>query len=320
MKKVEKKYDVLVVGELNVDLILNDIPSQPQIGKEILAGNMTVALGSSSAIFASNISTLGMRTAFVGKLGNDSFGELVMESLENKKVDTGFILCDEQEKTGATIVLNYGEDRSMITYAGAMEHLTQDDVSDEILQTARHLHVSSVFLQKELKPGLIKLFSRAKDLGMTTSLDVQWDPDEKWDIDFKHLLPFVDVFLPNKQELSAITGRTNLKDTLQSLNKEANTIVVKMSNEGSLGFKEGEIIKAPAFVNLTVVDAIGAGDSFNAGFIAHYINKESLQKCLQYGNLMGAINTTANGGTEAFSSLEAVKAIAKERFNFEMEE
>ena len=318
MKEKKRKYDVLVVGELNVDLILNDIASLPQIGKEIIAGNMTLTLGSSSAIFASNISTLGVKTAFAGMIGIDSFGELVLKSLEKKNVNTDYIIRSNKDKTGITIVLNYDEDRAMVTHPGAMEIFSDKDVTDEMLQQAGHLHVSSVFLQKELKKNIVKLFRRAKKLGLTTSLDVQWDPDEKWDLDFNELLPLVDVFMPNKKEMEAITGYENINGALEAIKNYTNIVAVKMGNKGSLGFKNGKKIEVPPFLNTQVVDAIGAGDSFNAGFISQFIKNKSLESCLKFGNLMGAINTTANGGTGAFKDFETIRITAKEKFNFDI--
>ena len=318
MKEKKRKYDVLVVGELNVDLILNDIASLPQVGKEIIARNMTLTLGSSSAIFASNISTLGVKTAFAGKIGNDSFGELVLKSLKTKNVNTDFIISSSKDKTGVTIVLNYDEDRAMVTHPGAMETFPEEDVTDEMLQQAGHLHVSSVFLQKELKKDIVNLFMRAKKLGLTTSLDIQWDPDEKWDLNFNELLPLVDVFLPNKQELEAVTGFENTDDAVQSLKNSANIIAVKLGNQGSTGYSSGKVINVRPFLNSQVVDAIGAGDSFNAGFISQFIKNKSLEECLKFGNLMGAINTTANGGTGAFKDFETIRTTAKEKFNFDI--
>ena len=174
-----KKYDLLVVGELNVDLILNEIKSFPEIGTEIIADKMTVSLGSSSAIFASNISFLGTKTAFAGMMGNDNFGQLVLASLNSKKVSTQFIDIEENQKTGASIALNYGEDRAMVTFPGAMKYFSLSDISDEAFNSARHLHLSSVFLQDNMKKDVVELFQKAKQAGMTTSLDVQWDPENK---------------------------------------------------------------------------------------------------------------------------------------------
>jgi sugar/nucleoside kinase (ribokinase family) len=316
LKTIMKKFDVLVIGELNVDLILNSIDSFPEMGKEKLARQMDLTLGSSSAIFASNLSSLGAKVAFLGKLGEDVFGDLVISSLKSKKVHTGFIVRNPVIKTGATIVLNYAEDRAMVTHPGAMEHLTMQDIDERNLQQARHLHVSSYFLQPGIKGDIVTIFKRARDLGLTTSFDPQWDPHEKWDLDLKQVLPLVDVLLPNEQELVHLTGEADLSSALESLRFNPNMVIVKRGNKGSLAFYQGKQIRQEPFLNQQVVDAIGAGDSFNAGFIFKFIQKRPVEECLVFGNLMGALNTTAAGGTAAFSDYQAIMDLAKKRFNY----
>jgi len=114
-----KPYDVIAIGELNVDLLLNRIDGFPEIGKEKFAGDMLLTLGSSTAIFAANSAALGVRTGFAGMIGRDTFGELVKRSLRDKGVDTRFVIESDACATGATIVMNYGEDRANLTYQGA---------------------------------------------------------------------------------------------------------------------------------------------------------------------------------------------------------
>ena len=307
--------DVLVVGELNVDLILNGLVRMPEVGKEILADAMTLTLGSSSAIFASNLSCMGNRVAFLGRVGADAFGDLTVDRLRARNVDTALVLRTPEHATGATVVLNRGEDRAMVTYMGAMAHLTLEDVTVGRLRTARHLHFASAFLQPGLFRDVAALFRRAKDAGLTTSFDPQWDPAEAWDLDLSAILPNVDVFLPNEEELRHLTGREDLKEALASLAPYANIVVVKQGNRGATVMGGGRTIFEPSFLNTQVVDAIGAGDSFDAGFVSCYIKGEPLEACLRFGNLMGAVNTTAAGGTGAFTDLDSVMAIARERLH-----
>jgi len=315
-----KKYDVIVVGELNADLILNGIESFPEMGKEILAQKMDLVLGSSSAIFASNLSSLKTKVGFLGKIGNDHFGQLVLDSLREKGVDTSLILTDKVLKTGVTVVLNYDNDRANVTYPGAMESLTAEEITKEKLNEAKHLHLSSPFLQPGLKDNLVEIFKRAKELGLTTSLDTQWDPAEKWDLNLEELLPLVDVFLPNIQELLFLTEAENLDKALDKIEPYSNIVAVKMSTEGSLILVNGERRKEKSFLNSNVIDAIGAGDSFNAGFIAKYVRGRSPEECQTFGNLTGAINTTAAGGTGAFVNYDALVAVAKDRFGYKINE
>ena len=312
----KKRFDVVVVGELNVDLILNSIDSFPEMGKEKIAKDMTLTLGSSSAIFASNLSALGAKVTFVGKIGEDAFGSLVKESLQAKNVNTDFLLISKKLNTGATIVLNYSEDRAMVTYPGAMEDLTIKNINEEVITSAKHLHFSSFFLQPGMQSGLFKLFKMAKENGLTTSLDIQWDPKEDWNFNYNEVLPFVDVFLPNEQEAILLTGEKELDKAISKLTPFAKCVVVKLGSKGSVIATYRKSVFKESYLNDDVVDAIGAGDSFNAGFIFKFINGNDIEECQRFGNLMGAINTTAAGGTAAFINYDQVVRLGKEKFGF----
>ncbi|MGN6495424.1 MAG: carbohydrate kinase family protein [Agriterribacter sp.] len=311
-----KKFDVSVIGELNVDIILNGNDSLPKIGKEILAKQMSLTLGSSSAIFASNISSLGASVAFIGKLGEDVFGSLVLQTLQKSKVDTNAVKRLSDLSTGATIVLNFNEDRAMVTHPGAMEHLRVDDIDWDVIKNSSHLHFSSYFIQKGIQKDIGSIFKEAKKMGLTTSFDMQWDPAEEWDIDLEAILPHVDVFLPNETELLHITGRSTVNEAIFQLAGAAGIIVVKQGNKGSTVHTGGKTLFRPAFLNGQVVDAIGAGDSFNAGFIYKFIQRQPMEVCQEFGNLMGAISTTAAGGTTAFNDRDNILKTAKEKFGY----
>ena len=307
--------NILVVGELNVDIILNQIKKFPVIGEEILADDLNVTMGSSSAIFASNIATLGVGTAFCGMVGKDSFGKYILNELKQKNVDTTYITASEAHKTGATIVLNYSQDRANVTYCGAMSAFCSEHIPVKKLSEFRHLHLSSYFLQKGLRTDIPCLFKIAKDEGLTTSLDIQWDPENKWEFDFKSCLPFVDVFLPNESEILLLTGQSQLYEAFETIGAYGNKIIVKRGTEGAVSYEKGNLTYATSFLHDHFIDAIGAGDSFNAGFISKYLGGYSLEESLQFANLAGAINTTASGGTTAFNNLLTFKQKAKELFN-----
>jgi sugar/nucleoside kinase (ribokinase family) len=314
---MSKKFDVIVIGELNVDLILNNIQAFPEVGKEMLAGNMSLTLGSSSAIFASNLAALGVKVSFVGKIGNDVFGQICKSQLHQKGVDTSMLMERSDLQTGATVVLNFEEDRAMVTHQGAMKNLSIADVTPEMLQTARHLHFSSYFLQPGFRNDLHKLFKMAKDHGLTTSLDVQWDPAEQWDFDYKKVLPYVDIFLPNETELLKLTRASAIDDALKVLNGYGNFVLVKQGKRGSILSYKDKTVRGRSFVNEKVVDAIGAGDSFNAGYIFKFIQQYSPEECQVFGNLVGAISTTKSGGTAAFINYDETLKIAKAQFSYD---
>jgi len=314
--ELKTKPEVVVIGELNVDIILNQIESFPEMGKEKLAQEMNIALGSSSAIFAGNLSTLGTKVAFIGKIGKDSFASAVLDSLNSKRVDTSNIIQSQTLNTGATIVLNYDQDRAMVTYPGAMEDLKIEDIDFGILSAARHLHFSSIFLQPGIRNNLPEMFAKAKALGLTTSLDPQWDPAEKWEVKLLELLPNVDVFLPNMAEFLLLTGSGSMEEGINLIKEIAPnlTLIVKDGSNGAYGWKHGKLVHQPAFLNTEVIDCIGAGDSFNAGFIHEFIKGNLIKKCLETGALTGAVSTTRAGGTGAFDSIESVRKIAEENF------
>ncbi|MBQ8461639.1 MAG: carbohydrate kinase family protein [Bacteroidales bacterium] len=310
-----KKFDIIALGELNVDLLLNKIGGFPEVGKEIFAKEMTLTLGSSTAIFAANAASLGAKVSFLGMVGNDDFGAFVRTSLEKRGVDTSNLIEVSTAATGLTAILNYDQDRANVTYPGAMSIMGVKDIRPEVIVQAKHVHISSIFLQETLHKDIYEIVKLVKDNGATLSMDMQFDPEEKWDFDYKKILPLVDIFMPNIQELTAVTGKKTLEEAVAEVRPYINVLVVKMGSKGStVVTKEGEKF-LPAMLNSNVVDAIGAGDSFNSGFITAFVQGKELEYCQYLGNLTGAINTTAAGGTGAFTSKEAVEDAALRYFN-----
>ena len=314
-----KKFDIIALGELNVDLLLNRICGLPEVGKEIFAKEMTLTLGSSTAIFAANAAALGSKVCFVGMVGKDPFGELVCTSLQAKGVDTKYLIYGNTP-TGATICMNYDEDRANLTYQGAMDVMGFDDIAPEVFAEAKHIHLSSLFMQSGLLRDIHKVLDAAAANGATVSLDTQWDPMETWKLDYRTVLPKVTVFLPNEKELQALTGTKDLKSAIGAvLPYLGDMMVVKCGSKGSLLVrKDGSRKLLDAFLNTEVVDAIGAGDSFNSGFVSAFVRGMSPETCQETGNLTGAVNTTAAGGTGAFTSLDAVREVCKDRFGREI--
>lgn len=317
MPRDKQQKDILVVGELNMDLILNNVASFPELGKEKIAGDMNLTLGSSSAIFAANAARLGLSVGFCGMIGNDDFGASVINDLQQYGVDTSAVVTSGQHKTGLTVIIRHSNDRAMVTYPGAMEHFSMKDIPGRAFKQARHLHISSVFLQPGVKKDLFSIIEKAKSHGMSVSVDTQWDPDENWDIDFDRLLRSIDFFLPNESEFLALTGAPSIEDGLSEIRQHANqcTIVVKRGTDGAAFLDGQRISTAPTYQNPDPVDAIGAGDSFNAGFIYRFLRGDAIERCVQFGNITGAVSTCRAGGTAAITSLKDVILIAKQNLN-----
>jgi len=306
-----KRLDVVVVGELNADVILMDIPSFPQIGKEKIANKMVLTMGSASAILACNIARLGLQTGFIGKLGDDEFGTLVLDTLQDANVDCSGIMIDDSVQTGVTVVMSFPHDYAMLTYMGAMESFSIRNVDFDYINTARHLHLSSYYLQPAMRPHCPELFRRAKEDGLTTSFDPGWDPSDKWEDDILNVLPFVDILFPNRQEAMMISKQGTIEKALGKLSEHVPTVVITKGSEGAICRTHGQTIGCNAFP-VNPVDTTGAGDSFNTGFLYQWLNGEDCEKCLIYGSACGAIACTRLGGTTASPTLDELEEFLEE--------
>jgi sugar/nucleoside kinase (ribokinase family) len=292
------KLDIAIVGEINLDLILYGLPEQMPTERELLARDFAITLGSSSAILAHNLAALGSGVGFVTKVGDDSFGTLAMERLRERGVDLARVA--HGAKSGVTLILPHGPRRHILTYPGTISELRFEDLDLDYLASARHFHMSSLFLQRELLPRVPELFRHMKSAGLSTSLDTNDDPDDRWDGSLlEEILPHVDILLPNEREALKMSQADDVEAALLRLAQKVETVVVKMGANGAIAIRQGRRSTAPA-VAATVVDSIGAGDSFDAGFLHQFLRGADLTTCLTYGNLCGAFSTTDCGGTEAF--------------------
>lgn len=310
-----REYDLIVIGELNVDLILSGEDIVPEFGqKEKLVEEMELVLGSSSAIFACGAAKLGLKTAFIGKLGEDDFGNLMLRTLKAAGVDISFIIVDPAVKTGLSVNLVRTADRAILTYLGSISALRAEEVDLSALRRARHLHLSSYFMQEGLHEGLAEIFASARDAGLSTSFDTGWDPKERWDEDgtISRILAHVNIFMPNEEEALAIAGVGSLKEAVERLSRQVEILAVKRGERGALLRRGKETWEQAAFP-VEVVDAIGAGDSFNAGFLYGYLNGFSLAESLRIACACGALSTTKPGGTAGQPDFEELKKFLQRR-------
>jgi sugar/nucleoside kinase (ribokinase family) len=298
------RFDITTAGELNLDLILYGLPEQLLPERELLADRMMLTLGSSSAIMAHNLSTLGSRVGFQSRIGNDPLGQIALDRLQEGGVDTSLVRrTSGTTTTGLTVILHHDKWRNILTYMGTIAELVWDDLDLNYLSDARHFHLSSYFLQRGLRPRVGELFRYMKSKGLTTSLDTNDDPDDRWDDDLQEVLPFVDVLLPNEREVCKLAEMDDLDAAIQKVSTFVPLLVVKLGAKGSMAVRGKERVSFPA-QPVTAIDTVGAGDSFDAGFLHQYVRGADLLTCLSSGNLAGALSTTRPGGTEAFRDAE----------------
>ena len=294
------RFDVTIAGELNLDLILYGLPEQLAPERELLADRMMLTLGSSSAIVAHNLSALGSKVGFQSRIGDDPLGNIALERLQQGGVDASKVRqASGSTTTGLTVILHHEQWRNILTYSGTIAELSWDDLDLDYLADSQHFHLSSYYLHKDLLPRVGELFQRLKAKGLTISLDTNDDPDDRWEGGLYEVLRYVDVFLPNEREACKVAGTDNVEDAIKKLSKLVPLVVVKLGSKGSLAQRGAERVTSPS-QKVVPVDTVGAGDSFDAGFLHEFVRGSDLAMCLASGNRAGALSTTRPGGTEAF--------------------
>jgi len=295
------RFDVTIAGELNLDLILYGLPEQLAPERELLAEGMMLTLGSSSAIVAHNLAALGSRVGFQSRIGDDPLGQIALERLQLGGVDVSLVRRVPSEiTTGLTVILHHAAWRNILTYSGTIAELQWQDLDLDYLGDSRHFHFSSYYLQKGLRPRVAELFQHLKSKGLTISLDTNDDPDDQWEGGLREILRYVDVFLPNEREACKAAGTEEVESAIQELAELVPLVVVKIGREGAIAQRGSERLRSPGVEGVVPVDTVGAGDSFDAGFLHEYVRGSDLHTCLARGNRAGALSTTRPGGTEAF--------------------
>jgi sugar/nucleoside kinase (ribokinase family) len=284
--------DLLVVGDCNPDLLVAGGDVVPEFGqREKLVGEARLEIGGSATIMACGTARLGLATSLVACIGDDLFGRFMLDALAERHVDSTGCVIDPDGSTGLTIALVRDGDRAILTSPGAIATLRVDQIDRDLLRTTRHLHIGSYFLLDGLHPGLPALVGEAREAGVTVSLDPQEDPSGGWDRGLKALMPMLDVLFVNEAERAWL-------DTAS-----CPLVVVK---RGARGASAAGIDVAPPAVE--AIDATGAGDSFDAGFLAAWLAGEPVEQALRLGCACGALSTRGLGGTAAQPTLDEARA------------
>ena len=303
-----RDLDLLVVGELNADVVVTDPDPVPAFGQaERLVDDVRLTLGSSSAITACGAARLGLRVAFVGVVGDDALGRFVLDALEARGVDASACRVAAGRPTGASVILGNGTDRAILTAIGTIADTRASDVPDGLLARAKHVHVGSLFLQPGLAVDVPGLFRAAHAHGATTSLDPNWDPSGTWDGGFAGALEESDIVLPNEAEAFRLTGTPDVDAAAVALAGDRRIAAVKRGAWGAIAASGGAIHRAAARPT-TPIDTTGAGDSFDAGFIAARLDGRSVDDALAYAVACGSLSTRAPGGTEGQPTRDEVAA------------
>jgi sugar/nucleoside kinase (ribokinase family) len=313
----EHDLDLLVLGDVNPDLVLSDASMEVTFGQaETLVDDAELTIGGSGAIMACAAARLGLRTALVGLVGPDQFGEFMLRAVSARGVDVSGVVVSDEVRTGLTVVLTRPDDRAILTFPGAIAAMTADQVDAGLLARARHVHVSSFFLQTGLAPELADVLRSARAGGATTSADPNWDPAEDWDGGLRGLLPEIDVLLPNAVEACRVAGVDDPSEAAARLAELGPLVAVKLGAEGAVAAPAGgggELVRATAPQRVVdPVDAVGAGDAFDAGLLCGLLDGRPLDGALAFACACGTLSMRAAGGTAAQPTLAEARAVSRQ--------
>jgi sugar/nucleoside kinase (ribokinase family) len=300
--------DLVVLGDCNPDLLVTGA-AEAEFGQvEQIVDDAKLVIGGSAAITACGAARLGLRTGLVSVVGDDYLGRFMVESLAERGVDVSGVAADGARPTGISVVLVRGDDRAILTALGTIRELSAEAVDRMALGAARHLHVSSYFLQHRLRDQLPSLLADVRAQGTTASIDPNWDPSEEWDGGLLEALRGTDILFVNAEEARRIAGDDHVEVAARKLAESCPLVVVKLGEDGALAVVGAEVVRAPA-LRQDVADTVGAGDSFNAGFLAGFLSGRSAQDSLALACVCGSLSTRAAGGTAAQATLaEAMSA------------
>jgi sugar/nucleoside kinase (ribokinase family) len=297
---VTRRFDLVVLGDVNPDLILSAPDLRVEFGqRETLATEAELLLGGSSSIVACVAASLGLRVAVAGLVGGDAYGTMCREVLRAHGVDVDATVIDPDLATGLTVILQRDGDRAIVTHPGTIAALSRRHLGAAPLAATRHVHVGSYFLLDGLRPELPAIFDAVHAAGATTSLDTNDDPAGAWQVG--DLLGRCDVLLPNDREVTALAGADDVHDAAVTLAKTVDTVAVTLGDAGALAVRGEEVARASAFAVPPgdVVDAVGAGDNFDAGFLAAMLDGAGLEACLTVGIERAARSLRGRGGIGA---------------------
>lgn len=292
------EFDVITIGDMCVDLIVNLGQSAVRFGQaEQWVSDYTLEMGGSACLFACQAAKLGLGVGILGRVGDDDYGRLVVRRLQESGVDTRFVAVDPALKTGLGIALCRAQgDRAILTYGGSLNAVYPEDLTEEFLSGGRHLHYGSYYLQTHLRSHVPDMLRRTRAQGLTISLDPNWDPEERWNGGLERAIASADLFLCNEQEALAITGKDDVEGAVRALLLRAPIVAVKRGAQGAWVGAGGQIQAVPVEPVGHIVDTVGAGDSFDAGFLAAWLRGMSPAQCAAIGVRCGRATVMAPGG------------------------
>ncbi|MBM3745654.1 MAG: carbohydrate kinase family protein [Acidobacteria bacterium] len=296
---------VLFIGDINVDVMMGGMESLPVVDREVTCQTYDVVMGASTVLCACAYRSLGGEAAIIGLVGRDEYGEFMLRGLGDFGIATDLVQRTERVRTGVTVNLIYQSTRTQVTYPGTIAEFAGPDLEEAVFQGFDHVHCGGVYLQTGFKPRITALLKLARGLGLTTSLDPQWDATEQWQY-MDEWMPLLTWLFVNQDEAISISKAPSAEEACRRLAERTNCPLVKTGPEGALVWNGTEVQAVPSWP-VEVVDTTGAGDSFDAGFLYATLERGMPPaEAARFANAAAARSCMFVGGVSARSSHEDV--------------
>jgi sugar/nucleoside kinase (ribokinase family) len=298
-RHVERQLDLVLFGEFFSDLIFYHLPDRPRLGEEIKTDSFLIAPGG-VATTAQAASRLGSRTAMISRVGADADSLPTWSALLTQGLDVSACEVSRTLPTALTVCVAYNADRMMVTHEPIhhnLENMLAKPRVQRKLRSARHVHLACALRNTAKWLPTLKML---RSEGITVSADFGWNPDTSVD-DVVPILRHCELIFPNEHEARWLTGLKNTQAALQKLGEWVRVPVITLGARGAMLLADGKIRKQPA-LKQDLVDATGAGDAFNGGFLHALLRGSSWDDCLRAGNVCGGLVVSAPGGSKGLPS------------------
>jgi sugar/nucleoside kinase (ribokinase family) len=300
--------EVTCVGIVVADVVGKPIDALPPRGRLALVERMELHSGGCAANTGIGLAKLGIDTALIGKVGEDGFGDFLVNRFEKFGIDAGGVARDPENATAATMVLVHGDgERSFLHYLGANATFSLEDVDWPRINSSKIVHIAGALVMPKMD-GMptAELLRKAREAGAQTAFDTVWDATGAWMQKVAPCLPYVDYLLPSFEEARMLAGgRDDPADVAKFLlDAGAQVIGLKLGEGGCyVHAADGTKFTLPIFP-VQAVDALGAGDAFVAGFLAGIVRGWDLERSARFANAVGASCVTALGATTGVKSFD----------------
>lgn len=306
------KYDVACIGILVADVIAKPVDRIPEPGLLERIGSIETFTGGCAMSAGIDMSKIGLKTAVLGKVGNDSFGEFLRDALKEHDVSVDGVAVDPSVQTSASIVLSSSSgERSFLHCVGANGTFGYEDVNWDVLADSRIVFVAGTMLMDAFDgEPCARVLKKAKEMGKITVLDTAWDSKGRWMSVLGPCLPYVDVFLPSIDEAKALSGKEDLDEIAECFfDHGVKHVAIKNGRHGCYlrETRDSEPLLLPTYTKAPRVDTTGAGDSFCAGFLTGLAKGLSFEECGKFANAVGTFCVGAKGATTGIRPYEEIR-------------